>query len=100
MDTNVIVRRLAQGIVVPCAAGSVLMASRHDWPDATLITLFGAWALVTARKMTWKLRLNDDNATTVVACGRNYSAWPDLASSSRVSPAAPMSSSCNSNHTV
>jgi hypothetical protein len=93
MGTDVIVRRIAQGIVVLCAAGGVLVAVRHDWPGAALIGLLGAWALVTARKMAWKLRL---------AGGSNpsYSAWPDLASSSRVSPAAPISSSCSSNHTV
>ncbi|MDT7760066.1 MAG: hypothetical protein QOH27_5964 [Mycobacterium sp.] len=93
MGTNVIVRRIAQGMVVLCAAGCALAATRHDWPDAALIGLLGAWAVVTARKMAWKLRLAAGTDTT-------YSAWPDLASSSRVSPAAPMSSSCNSNHTV
>jgi hypothetical protein len=93
MGTDVIVRRIAQGIVVLCAAGSVFVAFRHDWPDAALIGLLGAWALVTARKMTWKLRLAGSS-------NPSYSAWPDLASSSRVSPAAPISSSCSSNHTV
>jgi hypothetical protein len=93
MGTDFIVRRIAQGIVVLCAVGSVLVAFRHDWPDAALIGLFGAWAMVTARKMAWKLRLAREADTT-------YSAWPDLASSSRVSPAAPISSSCSSNHTV
>jgi hypothetical protein len=42
-----------------------VVASRQDWPDAALIGLFGAWALVTARKMTWKLRQDPDGATTV-----------------------------------
>jgi hypothetical protein len=65
MDTNGIVRRIAQGMVILCAAGSALVASRQDWPDAALIALLGAWALVTARKMRWKLRQDPDNATTV-----------------------------------
>jgi hypothetical protein len=65
MDTKRIVRRIAQGIVVLCAAGSAVVASRQDWPDAALIGLFGAWALVTARKLTWKLRQDPDNAATV-----------------------------------
>jgi uncharacterized membrane protein YuzA (DUF378 family) len=65
MDTKGIVRRVAQAIVVLCAVGSALVASRQDWPDAALIGLFGAWALVTARKMTWKLRQDPDDATTV-----------------------------------
>jgi hypothetical protein len=93
MGTDGVVRRVAQGIVVLCAAGGVLVASRHDWPDAALIGLLGVWALVTARKMTWNMRLAGGAETT-------YSAWPDVASSSRVSPAAPISSSCSSNQTV
>lgn len=93
MSSTVIVRRAAQGIFMLCAAGSALMAGMHHWQDAALIGLLGAWALVTARKMAWKLRLDRD-------AGETYSAWPDVASSSRVSPAAQMSSSCSSNHTV
>jgi hypothetical protein len=93
VGTNVIVRRIAQGIVVLCAVGGTLVASRHDWPDAALIGLLGVWALVTARKMAWKLRLDSGADPT-------YSAWPVLASSSRVNPAAPINSSCSSNHTV
>ncbi|MCU1663305.1 MAG: hypothetical protein JWR58_3370 [Pseudonocardia sp.] len=65
MDTRVIVRRIAQAIVVLCAVGSALVASRQNWPDAALIGLFGAWALVTARKMTWKLRQDPDGAPAV-----------------------------------
>jgi hypothetical protein len=65
MDTRVIVRRIAQAIVVLCAVGSALVASRQNWPDAALIGLFGAWALVTARKMTWKLRQDPDGVPTV-----------------------------------
>jgi hypothetical protein len=93
MRPEVLVRGVAKGIVVLCLAGGVVAADCHDWPDTMLIGLLGAFSVVTARKMTWKLRLARDADTT-------YSAWPDLASSSRVSPAAPMSSSCSSNHTV
>ncbi|MDT5400655.1 MAG: hypothetical protein QOK33_3886, partial [Mycobacterium sp.] len=64
MGTNVIVRRIAQGMVVLCAAGCALAATRHDWPDAALIGLLGAWAVVTARKMAWKLRLAAGADTT------------------------------------
>jgi hypothetical protein len=87
------VRRIAQAILVLCAAGTIVLATRQDWLDAALIGLLGAWALVTARKMAWKLRLGGGADPT-------YSAWPVLASSSRVSPAAPINSSCSSNHTV
>jgi hypothetical protein len=93
MRPEVLVRGVAKGIVALCLAGGVVAADCPDWPDTMLIGLLGAFSVVTARKMTWKLRLARDADTT-------YSAWPDLASSSRVSPAAPMSSSCSSNHTV
>jgi uncharacterized membrane protein YfcA len=74
MSANAIVRRFAQGIVVLCAVGGTLAAVGHDLQDAALIWLVGVWALVTARKMAWKLRLARDGETT-------YSALPDLASS-------------------
>jgi hypothetical protein len=93
MRPEVLVRGMAKSIVVLCLAGAVMAADSLDWLDAMLIGLLGAFSVVTARKMTWKLRLARDADTT-------YPAWPDLASSSRVSPAAPISSSCNSNHTV
>jgi hypothetical protein len=56
MTASVIVRRIAQGIVVLCAAGVALVATRQDWPDVALIGLLGAGAVVTARKMAWQLR--------------------------------------------
>lgn len=87
-----LVRRTAQGIAVLCAVGTVWLAGGHDWSDAALIGLLGAWALVTARKMTWKLRRGPEWAS--------YSAWPDTASSTLLNPAAPISSSWSSNHTV
>jgi hypothetical protein len=93
MRPEALVRGVAKGIVVFCLAGGVVAADCHDWPDTMLIGLLGAFSVVTARKMTWKLRLARDANPT-------YPASPDLASSSRVSPAAPISSSCNSNHTV
>jgi hypothetical protein len=89
----VLVRGVAKVIVVLCLVGGVVAAGSHDWSDTMLIGLLGAFAVVTARKMTWKLRAARDADTT-------YSSLPDLASSSRVSPAAPISSSCSSNHTV
>lgn len=66
MRAEVIVRRIAQGIVVLCAVGVALLATRGDWPDAGLIGLLGAWAVVTARKMAWKLR-QDREGTTIAA---------------------------------
>ena len=93
MRPEVLVRGVAKGIVVSCLAGGVVAADCHDWLDTMLIGLLGAFSVVTARKMTWKLRLARDADTT-------YPASPDLASSSRCSPAAPISSSCVSNHTV
>ncbi|MDT5081116.1 MAG: hypothetical protein QOJ80_5753, partial [Mycobacterium sp.] len=45
-----------QAILVLCAAGTIVLATRQDWLDAALIGLLGAWALVTARKMAWRLR--------------------------------------------
>jgi hypothetical protein len=56
MINDVLVHRIAQGIVALCAVGVALVASRQDWPDAAMVGLFGAWAVVTARKMAWKLR--------------------------------------------
>ena len=63
MRAEAVVRRIAQGIVVLCAIGGVLVAARADWPDAVLIGLLGAWAIVTARKMAWKLRQNRESAS-------------------------------------
>ncbi len=88
-----LVRGVAKVIVALSLVGGVVAAASHDWSDTMLIGLLGAFAVVTARKMTWKLRLHGD-------ADRTHSASPDLASSSRVSPAAPISSSCSSNHTV
>jgi hypothetical protein len=93
MRPQLLVRAVAKGIIVLCLVGGVVAAACHDWSDTMLIGLLGAFSVVTARKMTWKLRLARDAETT-------YPASPVLASSSRVSPAAPMSSSCSSNHTV
>jgi hypothetical protein len=62
-----LVRRVAQGILVLCVAGAVLLAVRLDWPDAALVALVGVWALVTARKMAWKLRASRDAGTTYSA---------------------------------
>ena len=93
MRPELLVRGVAKGVVVLCLVGGVVAAGCHDWSDTMLIGVLGAFSVVTARKMTWKLRLAGDADPT-------YPASPDRASSSRVSPAAPISSSCNSNHTV
>ena len=50
------VRRIAQAILALCVAGAIVLATRRDWADAALIGLLGALALVTARKMAWRLR--------------------------------------------
>ena len=73
MRPEVLVRGAAQGIVVLCAAGGMVAAGGHDWPDTMLIGLLGAFSMVTARKMRWKLRLARDADAT-------YSASPDSAS--------------------
>ena len=64
MRAEAVVRRIAQGIVVLCAIVGVLVAAHADWPDAVLIGLLGAWAIVTARKMAWKLRQNRESASS------------------------------------
>lgn len=93
MKHEEVVRGVAHGVVAVCLVGTALLARSHDWLDVALVGLLGAFAAVTARKMTWKLRTNGDDPTV-------YSAWPDLASSSRVMLAVPISSSCSSNHTA
>lgn len=59
-----IVRRIAQVILVLCVAGCAVVATRHDWPDAVLFGMAGALALVTARKVAWRLRLDHGALTT------------------------------------
>jgi hypothetical protein len=92
MRFEVVVRRASQAVAASCLVGAVVAAGCRDWPDMVLIGLLGAFAVVTARKMAWQLRPS--------VGGGAYSAWPASASASRVRPAAPMSSSCSSNHTV
>jgi hypothetical protein len=66
MSGNMVLRRVAQAVVVLGAAGSAVVVSTGDWPDAALIGLVGALALVTARMTTWRLRQGDDWATASV----------------------------------
>ncbi len=56
MNGNLVLRRVAQAVVVLCAVGCVAVAITGDWPDAGLVGLAGALAMVTARMTTWKLR--------------------------------------------
>ena len=65
MSGKMVLRRVAQAIVVLCAVGCAAVAATGDWPDAALIGLIGALALVTARMTTWQLRQGDEWATVV-----------------------------------
>jgi hypothetical protein len=66
MSGVIVLRRVAQVVVVLCAVGCAVIAVHGDWPDAALIGLVGALALVTVRMTTWRLR-QDDEWTTVAA---------------------------------
>jgi hypothetical protein len=70
MRTDVIVRRIAYVVVLLCAVGGMFVATRQDWPDAALIGLVGALALVTARKMAWRLRQDRGELSTPAHCRR------------------------------
>jgi hypothetical protein len=64
---EVLIRGAAQGIFVSCLVGGVAAAACHDWPDAVLIGLLGAFSAVSARKMSWQLRQGPYTGTTVGA---------------------------------
>jgi hypothetical protein len=62
----VVLRRVAQVLVVMSAIGSVAIVLWGDWPDAALTGLLGALALVTARMTTWRLRHGHEWTTATV----------------------------------
>jgi glucose-6-phosphate-specific signal transduction histidine kinase len=64
VSTDVAVRRIAQVIVLLCVAGSAYFAVGRDWQDALLVGVLGALALVTARKMAWRVRQDRDGSST------------------------------------
>jgi hypothetical protein len=64
VSTDVAVRRIARVIVLLCVAASAFFAVGRDWQDALLIGVLGALALVTARKMAWRMRQDRDGPST------------------------------------